>query len=166
MANAKQPDKLLCPCCGERRSVADTRLLQAEAEWQATGAMDIRRPPGWSVEEARVGQCQWACVRCFDAGRALEGHPARQTWCDHSPYFAYIDAELRCEDCGERFVFVAAEQRFWYETLKFWVQSRPKQCIPCRAARRAKRRAAREEQVRRHQQRQAEPGAAADRGPV
>jgi hypothetical protein len=43
-------------------------------------------------------------------------------------------------DCGQRFVFAAAEQRFWYETLQFWVQSRPKRCIPCRRARRARRR--------------------------
>ncbi len=154
MAKAKKADKLLCPCCGNRRSVADTRLLQAEAAWLATGAMDSRRPSGWSVEAARANDLKWACVLCFEAGRALEGHPALQTWCDNNPYFAFIDAELRCEDCGQTFVFAAVEQRFWYETLKFWVQSRPKQCIPCRRARRARSRAAREEQVRR-QQRQA-----------
>lgn len=157
MAKAKQPDKLLCPGCGERRSVTDTRLLQAEAEWLATGAMDSRRPPGWSVEEARAGRCQWACVRCFEAGRALEGRPALQKWCDYSPYFAFIDTELRCGDCSQPFVFAAAEQRFWYETLKFWVQSRPKQCIPCRQARRARAQASRAEQTRRQQQKHAEP---------
>jgi Probable zinc-ribbon domain len=163
VAKAKQSDKLLCPCCGERRSIADTKLLQAEAEWLATGAMDTRRPPGWSVEEARAGRCHWACVRCFEAGRALEGHPALQTWCDYSPYFAFIDAELQCEDCGKPFVFAAAEQRFWYETLKFWVQSRPKQCIPCRRTRRARGRVIRKEQTHRQHQRRAEPGAAPDR---
>ena len=142
---------LVCPCCGRRRAVADTPLLRAEAEWLATGAFDTRRPPGWSVEEARAGQCQWACAPCIKAGRALEGHPALQTWCDYSPYFAFFDTELRCTDCGQSFVFAASEQRFWYETLKFWVQSRPKQCVPCRRARRARSQAAREEQMRRRQ---------------
>ena len=146
MAKAQYPDKLLCPCCGKRRQVADTTLLRAEADWLASGAFDSRRPPGWSVEAAQAGDLQWACAHCIRAGRALEGHPALQTWCDFNPYFAYIDAELRCEDCGQAFVFAAAEQRYWYETLKFWVQSRPKQCITCR---RARRREAGEQRTRR-----------------
>ncbi|WP_420841919.1 zinc-ribbon domain containing protein [Fimbriiglobus ruber] len=52
-----------------------------------------------------------------------------------------------CEDCKQPFVFTASEQQFWYETLKFWVQSHPKQCISCRRVRRAKRSTARDEQV-------------------
>jgi uncharacterized protein YbaR (Trm112 family) len=150
---------LTCPVCREPRSVAETTLLERETDWSATGAFSIHRPPGWSVDDARTNDLRWACIPCFKAGRALEGHPAVQTWCDHNPYFAFIDAELCCEDCGQKFVFAATEQRFWYETLKFWVQSRPKQCIPCRRARRARGRAAREDQTRR-QQRLAEPGSA------
>lgn len=34
--------------------------------------------------------------------------------------------------CGKGFVFSAKEQRYWYEQLKFWVQSVPKQCPTCR----------------------------------
>ena len=150
MAKAEQPGKLHCTRCGTSRPVAATNLLRAEAAWLATGAFDTRRPPGWSVAAARAGVLEWACDHCLRAGRALEGHPAVQTWCDYHPYFAFIDTELRCGDCGQRFVFAAAEQRFLYETLKFWVQSRPKQCAACRRASRAKRRTAREEQARRH----------------
>lgn len=149
MAGTQQPDELRCPCCGEARPVAGTALLRAEAEWLATGASDPRRPPGWSVEAAREGRLLWACSRCIRAGLALEGRPSLQTWCDHDPYFAFIDAQLTCRDCGRSFAFSAAEQRHWYEALKFWVQSRPKQCLPCRRARRARRRAGREEQARR-----------------
>lgn len=161
MAKAELPDNLPCPCCGKLRPVADTNLLRAEADWLATGASDARRPPGWSVEAARAGELPWACDHCIRAGRALEGRPAVQTWCDHNPYFAFIDTELWCEDCGQRFVFAASEQQFWYETLKFWVQSRPKQCIPCRRARRARSRAAREEHARKLEG-QAESRAAPD----
>lgn len=149
MAMARPPDKLRCPCCGKSRPVAGTPLLRAEAEWLATGAFDDRRPPGWSVEAAREGRLQWACSHCIREGLALEGRPALQTWCDFEPYFAFIDAKLTCQDCGRSFVFSAAEQRHWYETLKFWVQSRPKQCLACRRVRRAQRREARKQQDRR-----------------
>lgn len=133
-------ESLVCPVCRMARRVGDTHLLQAEAAWLATGASDSRRQPGWSVEEVREGRLQWACAMCFRAGRAIEGHPARQTWCDHNPYFAFVDVTLHCEDCDTDFVFAAKEQQFWYETLKFYVQSRPKQCAACRKARRAKNR--------------------------
>ena len=149
MAKIQPSDKLQCPCCGKLRPVVGSPLLRAEAEWLATGAFDARRPPGWSVEAAREGRLQWACAHCIRAGLALEGHPAVQTWCDHYPYFAFIDAKLTCEDCDESFVFSAAEQLHWYETLKFWVQSQLKQCLPCRRTRRARRREAREEQANR-----------------
>jgi Probable zinc-ribbon domain len=137
---AKQIDKLICPCCSKLRPIVDTNLLQAEAYWIANGA-----PPEWLVSAARSGRLQWACRHCIKAGRALAGNPAVQTWRYHDPYLAFFDVELRCEDCKEQFLFTASEQRFWYETLKFWVQSRPKQCIPCRQARRA----ARQEQIAR-----------------
>ena len=137
MANRR--DELRCPRCGEQRSVAQTPLLAAEEEWRASGATDPRRSPGWSVEAARSGRLQWACTACIREGWAIEGHPAIQVWCDFVPYFAYFDVNLRCEDCHQPFVFAAAEQQFWYETLKSWVQSRPKQCIPCRRARRVRR---------------------------
>ncbi len=53
-----------------------------------------------------------------------------------APYLAYSDIGHRCSDCGEKFVFTKHEQRFWYEELGFWVQSRPKQCVACRQKRR------------------------------
>lgn len=48
------------------------------------------------------------------------------------PRHWYIDAEFACQRCGESFVFTAEEQRFWYEELKFYVDSLPQQCQPCR----------------------------------
>jgi hypothetical protein len=66
----------------------------------------------------------------------MEANPVVQKFCDHPPYLAYFDVPLRCEDCGSTFVFEAKEQQFWYEELKFWVQSRPKQCAACRKLRR------------------------------
>ncbi len=48
------------------------------------------------------------------------------------PRHWYIDAEFHCSRCGQSFVFTADEQKFWYETLKFWIGSIPKECDECR----------------------------------
>ncbi|MBK8154170.1 MAG: zinc-ribbon domain containing protein [Saprospiraceae bacterium] len=39
---------------------------------------------------------------------------------------------MECEKCGENFIFEKEEQQYWYEVLKFWVQSFPKNCKKCR----------------------------------
>jgi hypothetical protein len=137
MAQSRRPPKVTCPCCKKPRNVADgTQLLEQENELRQQNADPWGRPEGWSVEAAESGRLQWACDRCLKGGQAIRGCPAVQTFCDYEPYFAYFDVELRCEDCEQQFVFSAREQQFWYEQLKFWVQSRPKQCVSCRRIRR------------------------------
>jgi hypothetical protein len=84
---------------------------------------------------------QWACNACLEAKRALPANPSLQRYCDTPVYLAYFDKICHCEDCGEDFVFEASEQQYWYEQLRFWVQSHPKQCKQCRHRRRAKKEA-------------------------
>lgn len=43
-----------------------------------------------------------------------------------------MDASFPCARCGGEFPFTASEQRTWYEEYGFWVDSRPKHCLPCR----------------------------------
>ncbi|WP_165422817.1 zinc-ribbon domain containing protein [Ktedonosporobacter rubrisoli] len=93
------------------------------------------------MSAARTGRLQWACEECLKAGRAIEGQPWNQTFCDYEPYLAYFDRTVTCQDCLNPFVFQAREQLYWYERLKFYVQSFPKHCLSCRRKRRAKRRA-------------------------
>jgi hypothetical protein len=138
--NEKQTvKKMKCPCCKKTVSVNGTTLLQQEDDlraknldpwWSSRGA--------WAVEAANSGRLQWACKWCLQEGRALRGDPGKQQFCDYPPYFAYYDIDLPCTDCGETFVFSGKEQQYWYEHLKFWVQSRPKQCVDCRRKRRQK----------------------------
>ncbi|MFO7692294.1 MAG: zinc-ribbon domain containing protein [Vicinamibacterales bacterium] len=52
------------------------------------------------------------------------------------PQKAFFDVTLTCEDCQSDFRFTASEQKFWYEDLKFFEESRPKQCRRCRPIRR------------------------------
>ena len=136
MAQGRKAPKVTCPCCKKPRSIDATPLLQQEEELRRKNADPHRRAEGWSVEVAQTGRLQWACNLCLKNGKAIKANPAIQTFCDWEPYFAYFDVELRCEDCQQQFVFSPKEQQFWYENLKFWVQSRPKQCVSCRRARR------------------------------
>jgi len=48
------------------------------------------------------------------------------------PRHWYIDAAFRCPRCNRTFVFSAEEQRFWYEELKFYVDSQATHCKECR----------------------------------
>lgn len=127
-------EKATCPCCGKARSTEP--LARQEALLDRHGRTPWGCTAGWAIGTARSGRLQWACDGCLRAGRALVANAWKQTFCDHPPRLAYFDQTLRCAACGERFVFAAAEQRFWFETLGFWVQSTPRQCSSCRRARR------------------------------
>jgi hypothetical protein len=48
------------------------------------------------------------------------------------PRHWYVDAVIPCEGCGEDFTFSAEEQRLWYETYHFYVDSFPQRCLQCR----------------------------------
>ncbi len=78
----------------------------------------------------------WACDDCLEQGRAILANPGLQKFVDCVPYYAYFDLQLECGTCGKRFQFSAKEQQFWYESLKFWVQSWPKDCVECRREKR------------------------------
>jgi len=68
---------------------------------------------------------------------ALRGDIARQVMGAFStPRYWYEDRERRCVQCGQRFVFSAAEQKYWYETLGFYEESVAIRCAPCRKQRR------------------------------
>jgi hypothetical protein len=137
VAKRRKPPKATCPCCKRPCNVIKgAPLLEQEDELRKQNADPWHRPEGWSIEAAQAGRLQWACNRCLKGGQAVRGNPEKQTFCDYEPYLAYFDVELRCKDCEQQFLFSAREQQFWYEQVKFWVQSRPKQCVPCRRARR------------------------------
>lgn len=53
-----------------------------------------------------------------------------------SPRHWYIDAHFRCASCGCDFVWSAAEQKAWFETYRFYVDSQPRHCRACQSGRR------------------------------
>jgi hypothetical protein len=123
-----------CPICD---SVIDPLKQRCFASFSATlpWFADSKRLP-ISYARPDFGTLHWACDSCIDQGRALLADPTKQTYCDSWPYYAYRDKRAKCEDCGSEFVFEATEQKHWYESLDFWVQSYPKRCKTCYAKRR------------------------------
>ena len=50
----------------------------------------------------------------------------------HKPKFCYQDINFKCKCCGDEAVFLAKEQKYWYEELRFHPHSFPKECTGCR----------------------------------
>jgi hypothetical protein len=49
----------------------------------------------------------------------------------------HVGVKLKCSKCKCDFYFSAKEQVHWYETLKFWADSVPVECVECRGVSRA-----------------------------
>ena len=74
----------------------------------------------------------WRALR-LDYTSAVRADAAKQN-CSICPRYWYVDAVFGCDRCGSEFTFTAAEQRAWYEEYRFWVDSLPRHCLPCRRA--------------------------------
>jgi len=70
--------------------------------------------------------------RGLDYDSAVKADISRQNF-TVCPRHWYIDATFVCSRCGHNFLFSAEEQRFWYEELRFFVDSQPRQCQECRS---------------------------------
>lgn len=75
-------------------------------------------------------------TRHLDYSTAVRADIAQQNF-SVCPRHWYIDAAFKCSRCGESFVFTSDEQKFWYEELKFWIDSLPRECAKCRKELRA-----------------------------
>lgn len=122
---------LECPCCKREISPAFLKNLFKQIE-----SLEARHSIWWAENADKIikeiSKFQWACDSCLQSGKAVIAHPEKQTFCDHPPFLAYFDSSKICSTCKEYFIFSAKEQAFWYETLKFWVQSEAKNCLICR----------------------------------
>ncbi|MFN7936821.1 MAG: zinc-ribbon domain containing protein [Bryobacteraceae bacterium] len=83
-------------------------------------------------------------VREYDPGYrpelpmgAVRGDVRKQAYCCDVPRYFYVDAERTCVQCGERFVFGAREQKYWYESLGFHLDSTAIRCVRCRKKKRS-----------------------------
>ena len=70
----------------------------------------------------------------LDHDTAIRGNPEKQNF-TVCPRFWYLDADFRCDGCGQEFTWTAGEQKAWFEDYFFWVDSQPRHCRKCRANR-------------------------------
>ena len=78
----------------------------------------------------KLGYRFWG-ARHVDYSTAVRAEVSKQNY-TVCPLYWYIDATFQCSRCSETFVFAADEQKFWYEELKFWIDSIPSKCAKCR----------------------------------
>ena len=139
-----------CPCCKKRKKKDNTIVLR---EFVGT----LFRQDSWWVEcyfgsEKKMVdfytsfQSTWACDNCIKNKVVLLGDSNEQRFCASPPYFIYQDDTRTCRNCKKKFTFTKGEQKFWYETLKFWVQSEAVNCKICRRVKRQRKDKVREAQ--------------------
>ena len=51
----------------------------------------------------------------------------------------YIDLPFTCQNCGKEQIWLATQQKWWYEVAKGGVWTKAKLCRPCRLAERRRR---------------------------
>jgi hypothetical protein len=67
----------------------------------------------------------------LDYDSAIKADVTKQNY-SVQPRQWYIDATIRCAQCGDSFCFSANEQKVWYEEYGFYVDSFPTRCNACR----------------------------------
>lgn len=117
---------LVCPCCGQ---VVTKEQASRTLAVQIIAGNYLHRV---SEQDLLPKYYQWACDSCLESGRAILGDTEQQKWDHQGPYLAYYDIKKKCKACKKEFVFARDEQKYWYETLKFWVQSECNNCPDCR----------------------------------
>lgn len=75
-------------------------------------------------------------MKRIDYSTAVRADVSKQNY-SICPRHWYIDVTITCQECSDEFTFSASEQRFWYEEMHFWVDSRPIRCASCRKSLRA-----------------------------
>lgn len=137
MPETTAPTAATCPCCGREVVLVkqDSLKTRDNKVWPSVASLAARGKYLSSHSNQERLVLYWACNQCLRQGRAIRADAEKQKWCDCEPYFAYFNEERTCVACGARFVFTKEEQKHWYETLQFWVWSRPIRCEQCNARR-------------------------------
>ena len=92
---------------------------------------------GHKVSEKEIRQGFWRLARdkIFPESVLLAA-PEKQNYSIY-PRKYYVDVERICRTCHRPFIFFAREQRYWFETLRFFVDADCVLCPDCRRESRA-----------------------------
>jgi hypothetical protein len=90
------------------------------------------RPSGISVAEAEIRNGFWGLRHDeIYPETVLVADTSRQSYCIY-PRRYYVDILRHCRQCGRDFLFFALEQKYWFETLQFYVDADCVYCPECR----------------------------------
>lgn len=144
-------DFFVCPCCKQKRRLEETFLEESFGVHEHPSTLEAMMPnyQRWlrfqqTVHEytrekhIRFHTFLWACKPCLKAGAAIQGDLKKQSYGMGGPLLAYVSLTEVCDSCGTDFPFSAEEQKYWYETLGFHIDSYPKNCPTCRKVHREK----------------------------
>lgn len=97
------------------------------------GAWETTKPLNPRFRHFRGGNdADWRIVSEPLPKGFLRGDPTKQRYGLGGPDLVFGPLEKTCRDCKADFVFTAAEQKHWYETLRFPLDSTAVRCKPCR----------------------------------
>ena len=104
-------------------------------------------PPDWPISKKQALSAALELVKSTSAGLAHKGMDGRiegttlvadQAKLRPVGYGKrathYCDLDRQCRRCKRRFIFFAAEQKFWYEELRFPDYAEAWECVECRKA--------------------------------
>ena len=89
-------------------------------------------------EQVRFGLYQHEPAWTIPATR-IAADPSRQNF-SVVPQQFYLDVLKHCGECDRWYVFFAKEQQYWFEELRFFIDSRSRHCPACRKLRRQRQR--------------------------
>lgn len=89
-------------------------------------------PSGYKVDEDTIRRGHWRLSRDrIFPETVLAANTEKQNYALY-PRKYYVDVERICRTCDRPFLFFAKEQRYWFETLRFFVDADCVYCPECR----------------------------------
>jgi len=135
LVHGKQPsENQICPVCNSPKNRKETKVLNEQLIQIEDKKLIWYSSLPWhgTIERLfELSHFEWACDNCIDEGNAIKSDVDKQNFCDYPPYLMYYNKIKECEKCESNFTFSKEEQKYWYEELKFWVQSTPRKCKDC-----------------------------------
>lgn len=90
------------------------------------------RPSGLKLPEEEIRRAHWTLMHAtIFPETALRADTSVQNFSMY-PREYYVDILRACRSCKRPFIFSAREQKYWFETLRFYVDANCVECSDCR----------------------------------
>lgn len=121
-----------CPSC--KAEIHKTAMKVAISEMEKTERLQYNHYKDLKIDIYNSfidSNFDWACDICLEDAKAIKANPSLQNY-SWNPNCAYYDSQLKCRSCNSDFKFGKEEKKYWFEGLKFWIDSVPVHCVNCR----------------------------------